>query len=75
MDKTVIGWREYVDLPDFGLRGISAKVDTGAATSSLHAEKIEEFKKGSKRFVRFYVKKANNLASIDVDNNHVFVGK
>ena len=51
----VIGWREWVTLPDFGTQPIKAKVDSGARTSSLHAYDIEIFRHKSKEMARFKV--------------------
>jgi hypothetical protein len=48
--KTVIGWRELVDFPEWGIRGVVAKIDTGARTSSLHVEDLEEVTPGRVRF-------------------------
>ena len=39
--KQIIGRRETVDFPELGLFGISAKIDTGAYTSTLHCRDIK----------------------------------
>ena len=54
-ELTIIGWREFLGLPDMGIRAIKVKVDTGARSSSLHAYDIEEFMRDGQRWVRFNV--------------------
>lgn len=51
----VIGWREYVGLPDLGGALVRAKIDTGARTAALHAFGLELFEKNGKEYARFAI--------------------
>jgi hypothetical protein len=66
-EKTCIGWREWVCLPDLAIPGIKAKIDTGARTSSIHASDIEVVKKKQKRYVRFTVFPLYNNRDISIE--------
>lgn len=50
----VYGWREKI-LIDGMMKSVYAKLDTGAYTSSIHAEEKEFFERDGKKWVRFIV--------------------
>lgn len=52
----VYGWREWVVISDGKIEErMQAKLDTGALTSSIHAEEKELFERDGKKWVRFIV--------------------
>ncbi|NEQ32563.1 MAG: ATP-dependent zinc protease [Leptolyngbya sp. SIO4C5] len=54
-DLPILGWREWLALPDLGIVKLKAKIDTGARSSALHALEIEPFSRAERNWVRFAV--------------------
>lgn len=52
-ETLIVGALECCDLPDLELSSIQMRVDTGATTSSLHVDNIDEFEKDGKAWVSF----------------------
>jgi len=54
-DLPVIGWREWVEMPELGIKRVKAKVDSGARSSSLHAFDIEPYDQDGDAWIRFKI--------------------
>lgn len=53
--RTIIGWREWVALPELGVEAIKAKIDTGAATSALHVSNLSSEQQNGRTWLSFDV--------------------
>ena len=54
-EKLLIGRKEDIDLPDLKLKGVDAKIDTGAYSSSIHCHHIRLVKQDGKQVLKFKV--------------------
>lgn len=53
--KKLIGRREKITLPEWSLKNVTGKIDTGAYTSSIHCEFVEEKEEDGKKVLFFKV--------------------
>jgi hypothetical protein len=71
LGKPLIGWREWVALPELGISHIKAKIDTGARTSALHACRLSDYYERGVHRVRFQIhpfqRRADVVAECDAE--------
>lgn len=64
---TVLGWREWVSLPELGIDRVKCKVDTGARTSTLHAHYVEKLVENERERVRFGLHPRQRRTSVSIE--------
>jgi len=65
-EKVHIGWREWVDLPEWGLT-LKAKIDTGARSSSLDVANIRHLSDSRIRFDIHRRRKTDEIHTVEAD--------
>jgi len=65
-NPALLGWKEWLALPELGIKAVKVKIDTGAKTSALHAFRLETFRKSGKEHVRFWLHPAQKRTDIEV---------
>lgn len=63
----MLGWREWVALPELDIRLIKAKIDTGARSSALHAYTIDPYFKGSQRWIMFAIHPKQKHRNVSIE--------
>jgi len=63
----ILGWREWVTLPELKIQHIKAKIDTGARSSALHAFAIEPYRKQNQRWIMFAIHPEQNNTDIVIE--------
>jgi ribosomal protein S6--L-glutamate ligase len=65
--RLIVGWQEWVALPDLGLPALKAKIDTGAKTSALHTHSLEPYGSSRHPMVRFSVRPNPEARDLEVE--------
>jgi len=65
-ERSPIGWREWVSLPDLGVPAMKVKIDTGARSAALHAFDLEIVERDGLTLARFAIHPVQRSAAGEV---------
>lgn len=68
--KKILGWREFISIPELSIKEIKAKIDTGARTSALHVTNLKIFKRGQTQFAEFTVHPNQHSSKPEIHTRH-----
>jgi len=71
----ILGWREWLALPELGIPAIKAKVDTGARTSTLHAFEVDTLRRDGQLYARFSVHPIQRRTDIVVQSEAMVIDR
>jgi len=67
INRPIIGWREWLELPGLGIPAIKAKVDTGARTSALHTFDLATYTEDDQEYVRFRIHPLQKRTDVELE--------
>lgn len=66
IEKILVGWREWLALPELGIPGIKAKIDSGARTSAIHTFELDAYRDKGAPKVRFAIHPLQRNTNIEI---------
>lgn len=71
----LVGWREWLSLPELGIPAIKAKIDTGARTSAIHAYVLDTVIEDGREYACFKIHPMQKKLSVSIDCKAEIVDK
>lgn len=65
-ERLLIGWREWLALPQLNIPALKAKIDTGARSSALHVANLQTFTERGARHAQFLMHPIRRKPQIEI---------